>query len=389
MSLPASAQTPRRILIWSDAFPPQVNGVAAFVVRLAVSLRDRGCRVGILTSEDETGQAATLPGVTVWRLPLCRTISEARLDRVSRMLEEVTRLERTFAPDLIHIHSISPSVWFHLQTASATPVPTLYTLHRMLPTGVGGPETVIGRALRAADWVTVNSDAVLRDARRAAPEIAGRSSVIPLGIPAAAHPPTPLPWNPPRLLCVGRVVDDKGFDLAIRAMLRVRPHFPHARLLIAGEGAARPDLERLVRDLRLEPAVEFLGQIPPAEVRALMAASTMLVMPSRCEEAFGLVVLEAADLARPVVATRVGGVPEVVEHGQTGLLVDREDPDALARAMLSVLQDRHSATVMGQNARRRVEQSFRWQRCASDYLALYARLLAASPPCSLHPVRAA
>ena len=125
----------------------------------------------------------------------------------------------------------------------------------------------------------------------------------------------------------------------------------------------------------IDAHVDFVGWVDPAKIPELINAATVVVVPSRWEEAFGLVALEAAQMARPVVGTRVGGLPEVVRDGETGLVVPKEDPVALADAMIRLLADPRRATAMGQNARRRALEHFGWEHFLDAYDALYRRLL--------------
>src|SRR5262249_42583718 len=148
---------------------------------------------------------------------------------------------------------------------------------------------------------------------------------------------------------------------------------PSARLVIAGDGPERAKLQQQVIQLRLANSVEFVGSVPPATVAHLIAQATLVVVPSRVE-GFGLVALEAALMARPVVATRVGGLPEVVVHGQTGLLVEDDDNRALAVAIALLLDQPDTAKQMGRAACDRARQEFDWERHVSAYDTLYRKL---------------
>ena len=175
-------------------------------------------------------------------------------------------------------------------------------------------------------------------------------------------------------MCLGRVVRDKGFDLALAAFAELAPRFPKARLVVAGDGPARPELEAQAQALGVADAVEFPGWVAPERVSELMNSATLVVMPSRWDEPFGLVAVEAALMARPVVASRVGGLAEAVADGETGLLVDKEDPAALARAVAHLLEDPGKAERMGQAARRRARELFGFERQVDAYDGLYQRL---------------
>jgi glycogen(starch) synthase len=199
--------------------------------------------------------------------------------------------------------------------------------------------------------------------------------LIYFGMPEPEVEPTALPFHEPRILCLGRVVEEKGFDIALDAFPKILEQFDNARLVVAGDGIARASLQERATRLGIDRRVDFVGWVDAARVPELINGSTVVVVPSRWEEAFGLVALEAGQMARPVVGTRVGGLPEVVDDGETGIVVPKEDPAALAEAVIGLLTDRESATRMGENARRRARESFGWDRCLDDYEALYQRLL--------------
>jgi glycogen(starch) synthase len=187
--------------------------------------------------------------------------------------------------------------------------------------------------------------------------------------------PQPLAFDKPRLVCLGRVVEDKGFDLALRALPAIARNYPDLRLVVAGDGPARPALEGLAAELGIGDVVDFAGWISPEKVPELMNSATIVLLPSRWREAFGLVALQAAQMERPVVATEVGGLPEVVVDQETGLIVAKEDSEALAEAVLSLLRNPSRAVEMGQEGRVRAQQVFSWERHIDDYDALYQTLM--------------
>jgi len=188
--------------------------------------------------------------------------------------------------------------------------------------------------------------------------------------------PTPLPFEAPRLLYLGRLHIKKGIDVALTAFESIVERFPKTRLIIAGDGPARAELEHLSISKGLNPVVDFLGWVNPKDVPNLINTCTMVLMPSRAES-FPLVALQAALMARPVVATRVGGLPEVVVHGQTGLLVELDDSVKIGDATAFLLAHPGIATRMGQAARHRVQTEFSWERHVHAYDALYRKMIAA------------
>jgi glycogen(starch) synthase len=153
------------------------------------------------------------------------------------------------------------------------------------------------------------------------PTIAVRSSVIHNGLEIPVLAPTPLQFDSPRLLCLGRLSREKGFDLALAAVKILKQEFPEIRLVLAGDGPMRTDLEQRAREFGIRDHVDFLGWVAPGDVPSLINTVTVVLMPSR-QESLPLAALEAALMARPLVAARVGGLPEVVIDEATGLLVE-------------------------------------------------------------------
>ena len=135
---------------------------------------------------------------------------------------------------------------------------------------------------------------------------------------------------------------------------------------MAGDGPEKSRLELLALSLGLARHVDFLGWVAPDRVGSMINTSTVVVVPSRWPEPFGLVALQAAQMGRPVVACRVGGLPEVVEDERTGLLVAADDEQAMADTIESLLSDVLFAKRMGERAR---------QLCATNLIFGFSRCL--------------
>jgi len=158
--------------------------------------------------------------------------------------------------------------------------------------------------------------------------------------------PKPLPSSP-RALFVGVLERYKNVDGLAEAWRRVAPRVPAAQLHVVGSGALQPVVEQLVDDL---PArTSWTERLTPSEVAAALDDSTLLVLPSR-SEGMGRVIVEAFCRARPVVASRVGGIPDLVQDGSNGLLVEPGDTDGLADALVRVLDERELAERLGAGA---------------------------------------
>ena len=362
-----------RVLFWTDWFLPSIGGVEIFAARLLPALARRGHEVTVIAGHhcDGLPEETDFDGVLVRRFPFHQALAARELGALSETLRQVSRLKQELRPELVHLNTLGPSVFFQLASAQGRPAPVLLTMHSPVSEDADRPDTLYGQALRAAEWVNCNSHAVHAELCRRLPELRDRSSVTYYGMDTPTLPPASRPLADPVVLCFGRLVRDKGFDLAITAFAQVRRSFPTARLVIVGEGAARPELQQLVAAEGLGEAVELPGAIAPHDIPALLNTASLVVVPSRWDEPFGLVALEAALMARPVVAARVGGLTEAVEDGSTGLLVEREDAAGLARAVTRLLRDPAAADAMGARARARARRLFAWDRCVGEYERLY------------------
>lgn len=173
-------------------------------------------------------------------------------------------------------------------------------------------------------------------------------------------------------ISVARLSPEKDFPTLLRATAQVVREVPQFRLLLVGDGVERPRLEALTDELGLRGHVEFLGE--RQDVPQLLATAGFFVSSSRIE-GISLTLLEASAVGLPIVATAVGGNPEVVDDGRTGCLVPAEDAAALANAMTHMCRNRDAWMAMGELGRQRVEEHFEIRRMIRDYETLYATLL--------------
>jgi len=193
-----------------------------------------------------------------------------------------------------------------------------------------------------------------------------RFEVVHYGIAPGAEP-IPPPHGP-RLLCVGRLVPIKGHDTLLHALAAAVASVPGLTLEIAGDGPLRGRLEELARDLGIARAVTFAGRVD--RVADAYERAEIVVVPSR-GEGFGMVALEAAERGRAVIASAVGGLPEIVDDGVTGVLVPPGDVEQLAAAIAGLAVDPQRSGALGAAARERALREFTLERCADRTDALY------------------
>ncbi|HEX7591676.1 MAG TPA: glycosyltransferase family 4 protein [Candidatus Limnocylindrales bacterium] len=235
----------------------------------------------------------------------------------------------------------------------------------------------IGRQIRglfrAADSTTATSRFLADTVRR---RFDVEAQVVPFGIDVERFKPAPHPRRPgvPRIGFVKIRLDAKyGPDVLIEA-LGLLPSDQPFELFMAGDGGLRPALEARAAELGIASRVRFLGVLPHAEIAPLLADLDIFAMPSRREE-WGVAAAEASASGVPVVATRVGGIPEVVADGETGLLVPPENPEQLAAALARLIADSDLRARLGAAGRRKIEAEFRWEDCVERMERVYAGVI--------------
>lgn len=364
-----------RLLFWADSFWPAIGGLEVWAARFVRSLRELGHEVTVLTTHTgiDVPDEDVYHGVPIHRFPLWSAAKSEDPRRIVEARRQVAALRKAFRPHCVHVNMCGPTILFYLLTRHVAPAPTVFTLHGEWPARFAEPGSLLARSLEHADRVVAVSHATLAWARRVNPRSAQRACVIPHAFaPAGEHGAggPPAPESGRRLLCLGRLSQEKGFDVALHAFARIAHAFPDACLTITGDGMERGALEALAAGLGLRERVEFTGWVSPHEVPALMRRAELVLVPSRAE-GFGLTALEAAWFARPVVASAVGGLVEVVEHDSTGVLVPAEDPTALADAVIRLLSDDDRRAAMGRRARLAARARRGWPEHVAAYDAVF------------------
>jgi glycogen(starch) synthase len=313
-------------------------------------------------------------GIPIHRFHFWRALAESNLSLTASIRKEIVKLKHDFQPDLIHINFSGYTAFFQLNTATTGPAPTLVSLHLSLSGKQAGPDTILARLLRTADWVTADSQSTLSDARAVVPEIRSRSSLIYNCQEVPDIDPQPLPAMNPRIMCIGRLAAEKGFDLAVSALGLLKKLFPKLSLTIVGDGPERAPLENQVVRLGLQSAVEFTGIVAGRDVPRQLNRAMVVVIPSRCQDSFPLVAVEAAQMGRPIVAANAGGLREAVVHGETGLLVEMENSQALADAVAFLLENPEVIEKMGRAARARALVAYDIERYIDAHESVYRKI---------------
>lgn len=367
-----------RILFWIELFWPHVGGIQALARQAMPLLQQRGYEFVVVTShaDHDLPDRVESDGISVYRFPFWQALHERNIELLARATKGVFELKRSFKPDLVHLNFPDPTAFFHWQSARAWSAPTLVSLHLALPRAESAQSSLARKTLVSAQWLTAASQALLQQTQLLVPEVTVRATILYPGVRAPSDNTKPLSFDKPSLLCVGRLARDKGFDLVLSAFDQIKQRYPNLRIIIAGDGPARRDLEIQATELGIRARVDFLGWVEPGRIGEILNSATLVLVPSRTEEAFPLVALEAALMARPVVATRVGGLPENIVDHETGLLVEKENPEQLAESVAFLLDHPETASRMGEAGRLRANRLFGLTRYVDESDALYKKVVA-------------
>jgi glycogen synthase len=365
----------KKILYWTDFFLPCIGGVEIFSASLIPLLQARGYQIAVVTSSESNDLPAVDidQSISVHRFDFWNALNHRDLKQHILVRKQIAEFKNKFQPDLIHLH-FGATTYFHLQTLNAHPAPTLTTIHSC-PAGCLSPQSLLSKTIQSTQWLNTVSTYQLANIHEFDPALVNRSSSIYCGVELSNLSPKSLDFDTPKLLCLGRIVPNKGFDLALQALALLIKRFPKLRLIIAGDGTAKADLIQQSIDLELTDAVEFRGWVDNAEVPALLNEATVVLLPSLPMEGLPLVAIQSAQMARPIVATAVNGIPELIIDRQTGLLVEQQDSVGLAEAIIWLLENPTSASQMGQAARQKAQANFDLNNCVDRYDALYQKLL--------------
>ena len=384
-----------RVLVVTHNFPRFAGDPAgAFVARLAVGVHERGHAVqviaphapGLATRETRDGldvvrfryapdalERVAYRGDMHGTRALAPIALAGLLTFLAAFRGAVRRAIATFRPDVIHAHWWIPGGWL----AVATGIPTVITCHgsdvrlivrkRLL-------RSLAARVLPRAAAITTVSTFLARDLEGAIPSLRGtvKTVAMPLDVDAfSAARGTPR-VVPPRILYAGNLLESKGIDDLVRAFALLRQRGIACGLRIIGEGSHAPTVHAVARDLGLDDAIEWSTFLPQDAMPGEYARSTVVVLPTRGnEEGLGLTLVEALLAGTAVVGTSAGGIPEIVRHGETGLLARASDPVDLADKLAELLASSELRSRLAEQGRRHVLERFSPGSSVDTFLALF------------------
>jgi glycogen synthase len=369
----SAAKHIQRVTFISSEYPPCVFGGLGIHVQKLTAALARFMEIDVLLPNpmpEETIYQRPSENVRPVLVPVTATYQDPAswcrfaLNAIPRLVKPANGR----APAIIHCHDWV-TVLAGIKARWALNVPLLFHVH--LPNRDPLCASIENLALISADMVTVNSQFMSVELTDRGLPIR-KLRVVKNGVDTDVFRPSPdWPTDDGYILFVGRLVEQKGVEYLLRAFSYVHQKFPEVRLKIIGHGEFDAWLERLSVNLTLSTHVEFLKWAAHEQLASLYQRARLVVVPSVFEP-FGMVALEAMACKRPVVASRIGGLKEIVQHGETGFLVHPKDHLDLAQWMMTLLSDAGLRNRMGEAGYAAVSSGgYTWPAIAQQFYDLY------------------
>lgn len=356
--------TPIRVAYLVNVFPKLSE---TFIANEIIELRRQGVEVRVFSLRKPTEDMRH------------EMIVDSGLDQITSYdTENFSAALKEFKPQILHAHFATEPTEAARDFAAKLHIPFTFTAHGY-DVFRKPPVDFAERALAAAGVVTVsqaNAEYIAKTFSVPAKHV----HVIPCGIDLEKFCPAPISSAekmPPLILCVARLVKVKNLKLLLNACALLRDREISFRCVLIGDGPCREELNLLQKNLRLENFVEFRGAATQAEVRRWWQQADIGVLSSE-NEGMPVSLMEAAACGVPVVATSVGGIPELVDDGKTGLLVGANDVEQFASALEKLLCDKNLRRAFGQAARKSAEQKFDQAKQVGQLISLWSKILGAA-----------
>jgi glycosyltransferase involved in cell wall biosynthesis len=384
-----------KVLFVATAYPRfKGDVITPWLVELIMKLRDRGIDVSVFTSSYRGLRTHILDGVKVHRFRYCLkrferlTHEETVVDRITRGLIYVVltflylffgmwamvRLTKQEKFDIVHVHWPFPHILFGILGKRCN-------RSRLFSSFYGVEIRLLKKKmsflLKPFSILINKSDRVTAISAHTAAELAGvvRMPIEIIPFSAAMGRSEGRSSDKKEIIFVGRLVTRKGVKYLIEAFHQVRKSIPH-HLIIIGDGPERGQLEEQVMNLGLNDRVRFTGTISEDALNQHYRSCSFLVLPAVYDrkgdtEGLGVVLLESMSCGKPVIASNVGGITDIVVDKRNGFLVPPADPRALAMAIVKMAQDHKLRSALGRAARKTVDVKFNWDRITGDLIKLY------------------
>lgn len=280
--------------------------------------------------------------------------------------------------DIIHVHWPFPHIVFGYLIKILTKTPLICSFHGaeviLLRRGFPFLIPLFRKLLSTANYNTVNSSFTKQQLSQLLPK--KPIEIVPFG---CSIPPVKIKYmrKTNEILFVGRLVERKGVRYLIEAFSKVLPNVNTARLRIIGDGPLKRSLISLTQTLGLEGKITFSGFVSENVLFEAYKKAGVFVLPAIVDskgdtEGLGVVLIEAINYGVPVIASNVGGIPDIIKDNETGILVPEKDSDALSKAIINILKNEESIRRLIKNAKEHIKENFSWETVISKLDELYS-----------------
>lgn len=377
------------------SFLPHRGGSEIMAYELAKRIVKMGHSVTIHTIQKEgTKKSEQIEGIEVFRfkdIRLFPKLSKITFGKIPSIfsfsaIPSLFKLVKKIQPDVIHSHFLADTGLAAIIVGNTLKIPVITSL---LGKDIFDPiDPVPKKWHKNLVWLMQKSSKVVscsmdQKARAHAMGVFSEIDIIPHGVDIQRFTPQisneidlkkKLGIQGPIILSVQRLHSRKGLNYLIDAIPIVLEKIPSTQFIIVGKGPEKTNLENKIKNLGIENNVKLVGFVIDSELPMYYAYCNLFVLHS-IYEAFGIVLLEAMASKKPVISTMVGGIPEVVQNGKSGILVPPKNATALATAIIKLLSDSKRAKEMGQYGRKLTEIEFNWDIIAKKYLEMYIDLI--------------
>ena len=363
----------RKVLLITNDLGPRAGGIESFILGLLAQLP--GHEIVILTSSQEGSQAFDEDIHRRWGVKVIRDRSKVLLP-TPRVVIHARKLIREFGVEIIWFGAAAPLAWMTptLKRAGARRAVAITHGHEVWWSRIFPFTLAMRRIGKSVDVITYLGDFTKSKMH---PALGSRPELVRIapGIDTTLFRPMDKDQSLVQkydllgkkvIVCVGRLVHRKGQDRLIEALPNIRRYHPEAVILFVGQGPYKKKLDQIAQSLSLMDGIRFVGRVANEDLPRYIALGDVFAMPSRSRlaglevEGLGIVYLEASSCGLPVIAGNSGGAPDAILEGETGLVVDGNNPDEISDAVIRMLDNPEWARNLGRAGRAWAEKNWSW-----------------------------
>jgi glycosyltransferase involved in cell wall biosynthesis len=360
-----------KIIYWTELFLPDISGVSILGQNVLPEMQKRGFEFIIITSHGRHNvpDLDEFNGIPIYRFNFHTALINKDFGKINKIVDKLNHIRQEFKPDLVHLNSSEPSL-FYFDHSKLKHIPKIVTIHLFI-NEIHNTNALFQRILKDANWVTTVSSETLTQIQKMLPQLNYRSTCIKNAIKTPLIEPQSIHQFQNKLLFIGRLAKGKGVEVALKAFSIINREIDKTKLIIAGNGPEMNNLKDSSIKYGLTNSVSFIGEVSPLEIPKLINSTFSVIVPSIEEEQGSIVSLQAGIMERPVVASNVRGLREIIKDNITGLIVRKNDHNDLANKILFLLRNPKIAEKLGKSARKRVSSDYNFDKCLNEYEKIY------------------